>query len=155
MSDPINLQPLEARLLDGVNAFDATQWDALVGNDNPFLAHAFLAGLEEHDCLQYEYGWQSCPIGLYDSGKLIAAAPLYLKGNSHGEFVFDWSWAAAYQRNGLDYYPKLLCAVPYSPVTGPRLLAGYGEGSELRFWQNDQYGQHYVRWQIYAFRRCI
>ena len=132
MSDPIKSPGLQARLLDGVSAFDPIEWNSLVASDNPFLSHAFLAGLEEHDCLQYEYGWQSCPMGLYDDSALIAAAPLYLKNNSHGEFVFDWSWAAAYQRNGLDYYPKLLCAVPYSPVTGPRLLVGDSEGSDLR-----------------------
>src|SRR5690606_31906957 len=59
----------------------------------------------------------------WDEGRLVAAAPAYLKSNSHGEFVFDHAWAHAYARHGLDYYPKLLCAVPYSPVTGPRLLA--------------------------------
>ena len=68
--------------------------------------------------------WQPYHLGIYDGDRLVAAAPLYLKGNSHGEFVFDWSWAGAYERHGLAYYPKLLCAVPYSPVTGPRLLVG-------------------------------
>lgn len=115
---------LEARLHDGVAAIDAAAWDALAANDNPFVAHAFLAGLEQHGCLHAEAGWRACPLGLYADGVLVAAAPLYLKGNSHGEFVFDWSWASAYVRHGLDYYPKLLCGVPYSPVGGPRLLVG-------------------------------
>ena len=118
---------LEIRLHKGVSDIDARCWDGLVGNDHPFVSHAFLAGLEEHDCIRTEFGWQSCPLGLYENDVLVAAAPLYLKGNSHGEFVFDWSWAGAYERHGLAYYPKLLCAVPYSPVTGPRLLVGAGE----------------------------
>ena len=118
------MPPLEIRLHNGVSDIDAGSWNTLVGSDHPFLAHAFLAGLEEHDCIRRDFGWQSCPIGLYRNDILVAAAPLYLKGNSHGEFVFDWSWASAYERAGLDYYPKLLCAVPYSPVTGSRLLVG-------------------------------
>ena len=115
---------LEIRLHDGISEMDAERWDELVGSDHPFTAYAFLAGLEQHGCIRREFGWQSCPLGLYENGNLVAAAPLYLKGNSHGEFVFDWSWASAHERHGLDYYPKLLCAVPYSPVTGPRLLVG-------------------------------
>ncbi|MCR6700240.1 MAG: GNAT family N-acetyltransferase [Dokdonella sp.] len=98
-----------------------------MADDNPFVGHAFLSGLERHGCLSAEYGWQPHHLGVYAEERLVAAAPLYLKGNSHGEFVFDWSWAAAYERNGLAYYPKLLAGVPYSPVTGPRLLAGRGE----------------------------
>jgi predicted N-acyltransferase len=104
----------------------ATQWDALRGDDSPFLAHAFLSGLEEHGCANLRNGWQPHHLGLYDGDRLVAAAPLYLKHDSHGEFVFDWSWAHAYAEHGLDYYPKLLCAVPYSPVGGARLLAGNG-----------------------------
>jgi len=104
----------------------AAAWNALRPDDNPFLDHAFLAGLERHGCIDARTGWQPHHLGLYDGHRLIAAAPLYLKGNSHGEFVFDWSWAGAYERHGFDYYPKLLCAVPYSPVSGPRLLAGNG-----------------------------
>jgi uncharacterized protein len=125
------MAPTEIRMHNGVSEIDASAWDALVGNDHPFVSHAFLAGLEEHGCILPKLGWQSSPIGLYESGRLVAAAPLYFKGNSHGEFVFDWSWASAYARNGLDYYPKLLCAVPYTPVSGPRLLAGSGGDAPL------------------------
>lgn len=102
----------------------AEDWDRLHFDSNPFTAHAFLCGLEEHGCLRPDLGWSPQHLTLWDNGNLVAAAPLYLKGNSHGEFVFDWSWASAYERHGLHYYPKLLCAVPYSPVTGPRLLVG-------------------------------
>ncbi|HET9031729.1 MAG TPA: GNAT family N-acetyltransferase [Dokdonella sp.] len=118
------MSQLELRMHNGVSEIDAEAWDSLVIGDHPFVSHAFLAGLETHGCIRHEYGWQSCPLGLYAADTLVAAAPLYLKGNSHGEFVFDWSWASAYERNGLDYYPKFLCGVPYSPVSGPRLLVG-------------------------------
>ncbi len=90
---------------------------------NPFLAHAFLAGLERHDCLRPRLGWTPRHAALFDDGELVAAAPAYLKVNSHGEFVFDHAWAHAYAHYGVRYYPKWLVAVPYSPVTGPRLLA--------------------------------
>jgi len=115
---------IEARFHDNIDDIPASAWDALRPDDNPFLSHAFLAGLERTGCIRPEWGWQAHHVGLYRNGALIAAAPLYLKGNSHGEFVFDWSWAAAWERAGGQYYPKLLNAVPYSPVTGPRLLVG-------------------------------
>lgn len=105
-----------------LDAIPSAAWDALLPDDNPFLTHAFLAGLERHGCIRSDLGWQPYHLALYQDGRLTAAAPAYLKGNSHGEFVFDWVWADAYARHGLDYYPKLLCAVPYSPVGGPRLL---------------------------------
>lgn len=115
---------IEARFHDSIDDIAASAWDALRPDDNPFLSHAFLAGLERTGCIRPEWGWQAHHLGLYRNRTLIAAAPLYLKGNSHGEFVFDWSWASAWERAGGQYYPKLLNAVPYSPVTGPRLLAG-------------------------------
>lgn len=103
------------------------QWDALHDGRNPFLAHAFLSGLEEHGCLREDWGWRPRHVGLWDGDTLVAAAPGYLKTNSHGEFVFDHAWAHAYARYGQAYFPKHLCAVPYSPVTGPRLLARDGD----------------------------
>ncbi len=102
----------------------AADWDALRPDRNPFLAHAFLAGLERHGCIRPRQGWRPHHLGVYENGRLVAAAPAYLKTNSHGEFVFDHAWAEAYWRNGIEYYPKLLCAVPYTPVSGPRLLTG-------------------------------
>jgi len=101
---------------------DATAWNALLVDDNPFLRHEFLCGLETSGSLRAEYGWRAHHLTLHDGGELVAAAPLYLKANSHGEFVFDWAWADAYARAGHAYYPKLLGGVPYSPVTGARLL---------------------------------
>ncbi|MBN8727950.1 MAG: N-acetyltransferase [Xanthomonadales bacterium] len=117
---------MHARFHSSLDEIPAADWDALRPDDNPFVSHAFLAGLERHGCIDPRTGWRAHHLGLHEDGRLLAAAPLYLKGNSHGEFVFDWSWARAYAEHGLDYYPKLLCAVPYSPVTGPRLLAGRG-----------------------------
>ncbi|MBS0514381.1 MAG: N-acetyltransferase [Proteobacteria bacterium] len=113
---------MHARFHSSLDAIDARAWNALLPDDNPFLRHEFLSGLEHTGCLRAEYGWRAHHLGLHEGAELVAAAPLYLKGNSHGEFVFDWSWASAYERAGLDYYPKLLGAVPYSPATGARLL---------------------------------
>ncbi|MDP1707867.1 MAG: GNAT family N-acetyltransferase [Gammaproteobacteria bacterium] len=100
----------------------AAAWNALAGNDNPFLRHEFLVALERHGCVGRHAGWVPQHITAYDRGQLVGAAPMYLKYNSHGEFVFDWAWAEAYERNGMPYYPKLVVAVPYTPATGPRLL---------------------------------
>ena len=108
------------RALSGI---PATAWDALHDGRNPFVAHAFLSGLETTGCLREEWGWTPLHVALWDGDALVAAAPGYLKDNSHGEFVFDHAWAHAYARHGQEYYPKWLGAVPYSPVTGPRLLA--------------------------------
>jgi predicted N-acyltransferase len=104
-------------------AIPAAQWDALHGSENPFARHAFLHGLEKHGCLRPQWGWTPLHATLWDGDVLVAAAPGYLKANSHGEFVFDYAWAAALERAGRDYYPKWLFAVPYTPVNGPRLLA--------------------------------
>ena len=111
------------RIHRALSDIHASDWDALHDGRNPFVVHAFLSGLETTGCLRQEWGWTPCHIGLWDGEALVAAAPGYLKDNSHGEFVFDHAWAHAYARHGLDYYPKWLCAAPYSPVTGPRLLA--------------------------------
>ena len=113
----------DARFLPSLADVCARDWDALHDGRNPFVAHAFLHGLESQGCLRRDWGWTPHHLTLWEGDTLVAAAPGYLKDNSHGEFVFDHAWAHAYARYGLDYYPKWLCAVPYSPVTGPRLLA--------------------------------
>ena len=114
---------LEVRWLSGLDGVEARDWDALHDGANPFVSHAFLHGLEAHDCLRASWGWTPHHPTLWQDGVLVAAAPAYLKTNSHGEFVFDHAWSHAWAQHGLDYFPKLLCAVPYSPVPGPRLLA--------------------------------
>lgn len=117
--------PLRHRFVPRLAKVDAVRWDALRGCDDPFTSHAFLSGLEETGCLTPRWGWTPHHLLLEnEQGELLAAAPAYLKTNSHGEFVFDHAWAQAYFRAGLEYFPKLLVAVPYSPVSGPRLLCG-------------------------------
>ena len=118
---------MEARIHGALSDIPAEDWDALHDQRNPFVAHAFLSGLETSGCLRPDWGWTPRHLTLWDSGVLVAAAPAYLKDNSHGEFVFDHAWAHAYAQHGLDYFPKWLAAVPYSPVSGPRLLARDGE----------------------------
>ena len=113
----------EIRTLHRLDEVPASQWDALHDGTNPFICDAFLSGLERHGCLRTAWGWSPHHITVWEGEQLLAAAPAYRKDNSHGEFVFDHAWAHAYAQHGLDYFPKLLAAVPYSPVTGPRLLA--------------------------------
>jgi predicted N-acyltransferase len=95
----------------------------LLEDDNPFLCYEFLSALEQNDCLGEKYGWYPHHLIVRDQDDvLIAATPLYIKTNSYGEFVFDWSWASAYEKAGLNYYPKLISSIPYTPATGKRLL---------------------------------
>lgn len=114
---------MRIRWLQRLDEVSPAQWDGLHDGTNPFVAHAFLAGLERCGCLREAWGWTPHHLTLWEGDRLQAAAPGYLKANSHGEFVFDHAWAQAHADHGRDYYPKWLCAVPYSPVTGPRLLA--------------------------------
>jgi predicted N-acyltransferase len=114
---------LTARLVPGVAAIPAEQWDACAGTANPFVGHAFLAALEESGSVGGRSGWQPVPIVVEgDDGAPVAIAPAYAKGHSQGEYVFDHGWADAWERAGGRYYPKLQIAAPFTPVPGPRLL---------------------------------
>jgi predicted N-acyltransferase len=113
---------LSARIAPAISAVEATTWDALAGEGDPFLGHAFLAWLEESGSVGDATGWTPLPILAERDGTVVAAAPAYLKAHSQGEYVFDHGWAEAWQRSGRDYYPKLLVAVPFTPVPGRRLL---------------------------------
>ena len=114
---------LSARLLESIHDVTAHDWDALNRRDNPFMSHAFLSAMEDSGSVGPGTGWQPAPIVIEsDSGTLLAAMPAYLKGHSQGEYVFDHSWADAYERAGGRYYPKLQIAAPFTPATGPRLL---------------------------------
>lgn len=115
-------QPPQLRVLAGMHEVTPAAWNRLAGNQ-PFLSHAFLHALEASGCVSNETGWLPQHLTLWEGERLVAALPLYAKNHSYGEYVFDWAWADAYQRNGLAYYPKLLSAIPFTPVTGPRLLA--------------------------------
>ncbi|MDD2727841.1 GNAT family N-acetyltransferase [Malikia sp.] len=116
------------RVLDQPSEIDAGAWNALLarqpgGAGGPFMRHDYLAALDESGCAAPATGWGVQWVTLWRGSELQAAAPLYLKSHSRGEYVFDWAWAEAYERNGLPYYPKGLVAVPFTPVPGPRLLA--------------------------------
>jgi len=111
-------------------AIPVTAWNALTGG-NPFLRHEFLHALHDTGCACTATGWTPHYLLLREDGALAGAMPLYLKTHSYGEYVFDWAWADAYQRHGLDYYPKLLNAVPFTPVGGSRLLAATDEHRRL------------------------
>ncbi|NMM36880.1 MAG: N-acetyltransferase [Glaciimonas sp.] len=119
------------RIISSLSEVGPHDWDALVqlqADTNPFLSFAFLDALHATGCASAETGWQPQYLTLWqddaqENAQLAAALPLYAKFHSYGEYVFDWAWADAYQRHGLDYYPKLLAAIPFTPVTGSRLLA--------------------------------
>lgn len=113
---------LTLRVVDRLTKVPAAAWDACAG-DHPFVAHAFLQALEESGSATAETGWLPQYLLLEDGdGRLVGAAPLYVKSHSYGEYVFDHGWAEAYERTGGRYYPKLQVAVPFTPVPGPRLL---------------------------------
>ena len=109
------------QIIDSLDGVDAQQWDALTASD-PLVSHAFLSALETTGCTGEDAGWLPCHVLLQEDDRLTGAMPLYIKTHSYGEYVFDWAWADAYHRNGLDYYPKLVSAIPFTPVTGSRLL---------------------------------
>jgi uncharacterized protein len=114
------------RVFDDPGSVDAAAWDALLDaqpSATPFMRHAYLAALHDSGSATPESGWQPQFLTATLRDELVAACPLYLKSHSYGEYVFDWAWADAYERHGLRYYPKLLDAVPFTPVPGPRLLA--------------------------------
>ena len=114
--------PETLRILDSLAGVDAAAWDALAGG-NPTVSHAFLDTLHASGCATAATGWAPRYVTAWSGATLAGAVPLYVKSHSYGEYVFDWAWADAYERNGLAYYPKLLAAVPFTPATGARLLA--------------------------------
>ena len=121
---PDGADAITVRVLGSIHDVPAAAWDACAGTDNPFIGHAFLAALEYSGSVCAKTGWLPHHLALFDgAGRLLAAMPLYLKSHSYGEYVFDWGWAEAYERAGGRYYPKLQAAVPFTPVTGRRLLS--------------------------------
>ena len=123
----------ECRILNSIHLVSKEGWNHLLGKDpTPFLRHEFLSALEDCACVGGNTGWQIAHLAIYasDHENPIGLMPLYLKSHSYGEYVFDWSWAEAYQQHGLSYYPKALCAIPFTPVRGARLLVGEGKESD-------------------------
>jgi predicted N-acyltransferase len=124
---PDDQPTLTAHIAERISDIDAADWDACVAGTGrpriPFIGHTFLQALEESGCVGNRTGWQPRHVLVKDAdGTIVAAAPLYVKSHSQGEYVFDHAWAHAFERAGGHYYPKLQCAVPFTPVTSPRLL---------------------------------
>ncbi|MGH6960706.1 MAG: peptidogalycan biosysnthesis protein, partial [Dongiaceae bacterium] len=118
---------MQIRTVESIAAIPAAAWDACAGDDNPFVGHAFLKALEESRSVGARTGWLPRHVIVEDgAGTLLAAAPMYVKSHSQGEYVFDHGWADAYERAGGRYYPKLQAAVPFTPATGRRFLTRPG-----------------------------
>src|SRR6185295_19141136 len=118
---------LTVKIIRKIAEIPREEWDLLVAGSSPFLEWDWLDTLEQTGCVQEKTGWLPHHLVVERGGKLVAAAPMYLKLHSMGEFVFDYEWADAAQRLGLRYYPKMLVGVPITPVTGNRLLTVAGE----------------------------
>lgn len=112
---------MQVSFISSIADIDCSAWNAITGTDYPFTRHEFLLALENSGATTHDSGWEPQHLLLHDGDQLVAVMPLYLKHHSYGEYVFDWSWADAYRRNGLAYYPKLLSAIPFTPATGQRL----------------------------------
>lgn len=119
---PDDRHALQVELIDALTAVPAAEWDALGSPDDPFTTHDFLSALEVGGSVGPGTGWLPQHVLVRRQGRLVGAMPLYLKGHSYGEYIFDWGWAEAARRAGIRYYPKLVSAVPFTPATGPRLL---------------------------------
>lgn len=120
------------RIVSSLSEIGREDWNGLLAvqaDRNPFLSYDFLHALHESGSATSETGWNPLYLALWRGSELAAAMPLYGKHHSYGEYVFDWAWADAYRRNGLEYYPKLLSAIPFTPVAGSRLLARDEEAS--------------------------
>jgi len=116
---------LSIEVRDSLADVEPDQWNALCDDGNPFLSYEFLYSLECTQCLGQHNGWYPRYFLVWHDAqpkRLVSAMPAYLKTNSYGEFVFDWAWAEAYERNNMPYYPKLVCAIPFTPCTGQRIL---------------------------------
>jgi predicted N-acyltransferase len=122
---------IELRVHERIRDVSEADWDRLVGpSAPPFLSFAFLDALENTGCVAPDRGWLPFHLTLWENERLVAAAPAYLKGNSEGEFVFDWGWAEFAHKLRVKYYPKLIVAVPFTPATGPRVLLAKDVGDE-------------------------
>jgi hypothetical protein len=119
---PDGTTDLTLSLHRSIHDIGAAAWDACAGDDNPFVSFAFLSALEDSGSAGAKTGWLPQHAALRSAGRVVAVAPMYAKGHSYGEYVFDHGWANALERAGGRYYPKLQVAVPFTPVPGPRLL---------------------------------
>lgn len=137
-----------------LNSILEEEWDALNSSNFPFTRYAFLSALERSGAVSKQRGWMAHHLLIRDQGELVAALPSYLKSHSYGEYVFDFQWAEAYEKAGFAYYPKLISAIPFSPVTGPRLLLkqDYDKNKIFAFISHEVKKllseQHYSSWHI-------
>ncbi|MFV1873392.1 MAG: GNAT family N-acetyltransferase [Oleiphilus sp.] len=156
---------MEFNIIRDICCLNEADWDGLSAKPYPFASFAFLSALEKSGAISERTGWLAHHLCVFDQGKLIAAMPSYLKLHSYGEYVFDFQWAEAYQRNGLDYYPKLVSAIPFSPVSGPRLLlhADYCQEKTFAFLQqktkeclqNALYSSWHILFPVQAQASCF
>jgi uncharacterized protein len=127
----VNATQFSVKVMPSIQSIIASDWDTL-SDGSPLLSHAFFSALENSQSVGADTGWSAYPLAVYaEDEKLVGAMPLYLKTHSYGEYVFDWAWADAYDRNGMRYYPKLVSAIPFSPITSKRLLSHHAEISKL------------------------
>lgn len=113
---------IQCQFIRNIDQVDQKDWNLLINNDFPFLRYEFLYALEQSESVSRQTGWEPMHCTIYEQSLLVAVVPQYVKQHSFGEYVFDWSWADAYHNNGLQYYPKLISAIPFTPCTGPRLM---------------------------------
>ena len=118
------------RWFNQISEIDAALWQSFF-DDTPFTDHTFLAALEQSGCVSEESGWQPMYLAIYQHDQVVALLPGYLKYHSYGEYVFDWAWAEAYQKHGLDYYPKWLCGVPFTPIAGQRIGINHDNPADI------------------------
>jgi predicted N-acyltransferase len=124
---------MKSIFFDSISDVDVQLWNSIASSENPFLRHEFLSALEKSGSVSSATGWKPRHLIVYDDDIAIAVLPLYLKFHSYGEYIFDFSWANAYQRYGLEYYPKLLSAIPFVPATGIRLAHTNNVDKEILF----------------------
>jgi len=113
---------MKIKFIDSIEKINKEDWDAVLSSKYPFLKYEFLKALEVTNCVSPEHGWTPLHLIASENERIVAIMPLYIKTDSQGEFIFDWSWADAYYRNGLNYYPKLVSSIPFTPASGPRIL---------------------------------
>ncbi|OEE75431.1 GNAT family N-acetyltransferase [Enterovibrio norvegicus FF-162] len=118
---------LTCRAVPTIDAFKEDEWNSLLKDDYPFARHAFFVALEKSEAIGHKSGWAAQYLTVYRGNTLVGAMPCFVKSHPYGEYVFDWSWAEAYEDAGIEYYPKLVCAIPFTPAAGTRLLIVEGE----------------------------
>ncbi|MBB1278063.1 MULTISPECIES: GNAT family N-acetyltransferase [Pseudoalteromonas] len=138
-----------------INEIDQAQWQRLFG-DEPFTQHAFLYALEQSQCVTQKSGWQPHHLAIFEDDTLIALAPGYLKSHSYGEYVFDWAWAEAYEKHGLEYYPKWLSGIPFSPIEGKRIAIEHANPNAVYQYITEQLNIHSAeqRWSGWHVNFC-